>query len=637
MNANNHEAKKFPDVLSFAFGAILATVVLVAVYFVFPIKKFDESSDGNTTTQTPRPDSSTNSNLSNKSEKQSQDSIDIRYVSDLLTNSSSKFDRYSALFELANSLNKDALLKLIDDIKDFEIDATNERWRSDVLFVLCSRLIHIDVDRVQSIFFTLSENTQRDLAYGIANEWSSMDLEGVSKFVNSQSNPELRMIASNGALDAQSALLSLDALTALAQEFKNEEYIADFIERNLFIEEARHPEWSWKELVQNPSLLRHDNVRRISNIAEAWVKQSGVSVIPQVTEAIKDQGLQSQLQHQLLRIAAAQDVESAFEYAMSLPKGGFSYPAVPVVSIWAKNDPFAAWERLSAIDVIDEREKLTQRLFSDWVNHDAQSLLGALSNFPHDVQDVARVELLPYLFNESTERARAMYDDIEHKSSKLAAARMLAFQWGRKDGEAALDWVVSDASTELERPRLISSIISQMAQNDFQKAFDVAKELPIGADGNVEIGAEATVINMLAFRNLEDALKLLPLVREGPTKLAAHLEVGHSLIRQDRLAEAIANGNELKGEYQIRYYTSIGSNINVMEDSESIFAMLDKLPSKTARSRIATTQLSNSQRSNVYDDDQIERLKEYLTNEDRMLLKNIVEEGIDVPDSYYGY
>lgn len=253
------------------------------------------------------------------------------------------------------------------------------------------------------------------------------------------------------------------------------------------------------------------------------------------------------------------------------------------------------------------------------------------------MQDVARVELLPYLFNESTERARAMYDEIEHKSSKLAAARMLAFQWGRKDGEAALDWVVSDASTKPERARLVSSIISQMAQNDFQKAFDVAKDLPLGADGNVEIGAEATVINMLAFRNLEEALKLLPLVREGPTKLAAHLEVGHSLIRQDRLAEAIANGMELKGEYQIRYYTSIGSNINVMEDSESIFAMLDKLPSKTARSRIATTQLSNSQRSNVYDDDQIERLKEYLTNEDRMLLKNIVEEGIDVPDSYYGY
>ena len=49
------------------------------------------------------------------------------------------------------------------------------------------------------------------------------------------------MIATRGVLDAQSSLVSMDELTVLAQQFENEEYIADLIERNLFIEEAKTP------------------------------------------------------------------------------------------------------------------------------------------------------------------------------------------------------------------------------------------------------------------------------------------------------------------------------------------------------------------------------------------------------------
>ena len=176
-----------------------------------------------------------------------------------------------------------------------------------------------------------------------------------------------------------------------------------------------------------------------------------------------------------------------------------------------------------------------------------------------------------------------------------------------------------------------------MTNTNFQTAFEVARDQPLGVIGNEEIGLEATVIDMLTFQNLEEALKLLPLVREGPTKLTAYRNVGHSLIQNDRLDEALANGEEFSGEDQILYYTSIGSNVNVMRDPEAIFVRLDKLPSEMARSRIATTQIANNRRSKVYDDDQIDRLKEYLTDEDRDLLLKIEEEGINVPDSYHGY
>ncbi|MXW06929.1 MAG: hypothetical protein F4Z87_02165 [Gammaproteobacteria bacterium] len=382
--------------------------------------------------------------------------------------------------------------------------------------------------------------------------------------------------------------------------------------------------------------MNYENFRRITNIAEAWIEQIGVNAIPRVTEVIEDQSLRDQLQYRLLRVAALQDAKSAFEYAITLPHSGFSNPASPVLSIWAENDPLAAWERISILDTASEREDLTQELFSTWVSNDAQSLKDSLGKFPNEVQDVARAILIIDLVKESPEAARAMYDEIENSGSKRTAARTLANYWGRTDGVAALNWVLIDPSTESQRPILVQIVITEFTNKDSQTAFELARDQPIGVGGD-EIGLEATVIDMLTFQNLEEALKLLPLVREGPTKLAAYRDVGYSLIRNDRLDEAIANGEEFSGEDQIRYYTSIGSNVNVMDDPESIFTRLDQLPSEMARSRIATTQLANNRRSNVYDEDQVDRLKEYLTDEDRKLLFEIEEEGASIPDAYLGY
>ena len=637
MYANNRPTEQFSDMLSLNLRATLIAVIILISTLVLPDQISEISSGLAATSQTLSSAASNNSNLQSETSSLPIDLKKVQTFSELLTHYSSRFHRFSALYELTNRLDEDDLVTLIDEIKDFEYDATNQTWKSDSLLVVISKLVHVDADKVNSIFFALSEDTQRDLAYGIANEWSFLDLEGATNFVSSFSDSELKMISSNGVLDAQSSLLSMDELTVLAQQFENEEYIADLIEQNLFIEEAKHPERSWNEITKDPSLLTHENVRRLLNVAEAWVHQIGVSAIPKVTEVVKDQNLRLTMQSRLLRVAALQDAESAFEYAITVTGSRYSRPANPVLSIWAEQDPHAAWERLSVMDSTDERKELIQTLLASWGGNDSQSLMESLGDFPKDVQDAARVTLIFNLIKESTDAALAMYDDIEDKSSKLAAARTLAYDWGSRDGEAALSWVLTDPSTEPERKHLARTILGQMTQQDFQNAFNVARNQPLGVDGNEEIGLEATVLNILSFRNLDNAVELLPLVREGPTKLEAYREVGDALAKNDRLDEAIANGKEFTGEDQVLYYTRIGFNVNVMEDPKSIFAMLDKLPSETARSRIATTQLSNNQQSNVYDDDQIERLKEYLTNEDRELLKKIEAEGIRVPDSYTGY
>ena len=637
MNTSNHRVKKFPDVLSLVVGATITAAVLLTIYFVTPGKNSDNPLDPNTSSPPPSSESSSSSNLNSESAESTPDSTTIRRFSDLLEKHSSRFLRFSTLYELANQLDENRLVFLIDEIVDFEFDATTQNWRTDALVILMSKLVHFNEDRVRSIFWGLNEDTQRKLAYGIANEWASVNLEGATNFVNSFSDSDVRMTASDGVLDAQSLVLPIDELKTLAEQFKNEQYIADLAEKNLFIEDARHPEQSWNELARDPTRLTYENLRRITNIAEAWINQIGVNAIPRIIEVIEDQSLRDQLQYRLLQVAAMKDAKSTFEYAITLPDSGFTHPAYPVLPIWAEKDPMAAWERISILDSASEREDLTRELFSVWASIDSQSLTDSLSNFSNDVQDIARVTLISYLTNDSPEAARAMYDEIDNSKAKEAAARTLVNSWSRKDGVAALDWVLTDPSTESERPSLVHTIISVLTNTDFQTAFEVAQDQPLGVIGNEEVGLEANVIDILTFRNLEEAIKLLPMVREGPTKLSAYRYVGHSLIRNDRLDEAIANGEEFSGEDQILYYTSMGSTVNVMREPEEIFVRLDKLPSELARSRVATTQIANNRRFKVFDDDQIERLKEYVTDDDRELLLKVEEEGINVPDSYHGY
>ncbi len=637
MKDSIHPAKKFLDVRSLILGATVTAVVLLVVYFVLQGKHSENSSDPNTTSSLPSLESAGNTDPNSESVDETHASTTIRKFSDLLEKHSSRFLRFSTLYELANRLDEDRLVFLIDEIVDFEFDATTQNWRTDALLILLSKLVHFNEEKVHSIFWGLSEDTQRKLAHGIASEWASVNLEGATNFVNGFSDSNLRMTASDGVLDAQSSVLPIDELKTLAEQFKNEQYIADLAEKNLFIEDARHPEQSWNELARDPTRLTYENLRRITNIAEAWINQIGVNAIPRITEVIEDQSLRDQLQYGLLQVAAIKDAKSTFEYAITLPDSGFTHPAYPVLPIWAEKDPMAAWQRISILDTASEREDLTQELFSVWASLDTQSLKNSLGNFPNDVQDIARATLISYLTIDSPEAARAMYDEIENKKAKEAAARTLVNSWSRRDGVAALDWVLTDPSTESQRPSLVHTIISVMTNTDFQTAFKVAQDQPLGVIGNEEVGLESTVIDILTFRNLDEALKLLPMVREGPTKLVAYRNVGHALIQNDRLDEAIANGEEFSGEDQILYYTSLGTIVNVMREPEAIFVRLDKLPSEMARSRIATTQIANNRRFKVFDDDQIDRLKEYLTDEDRELLLKVEEEGINVPDSYHGY
>ena len=146
MKATPQATKKFPDVLSLVLGATLTAVVLIAVYFVLPAKRTEDPVDPNTSSPPPSSESSSSSNLNSESADSTPDSTTIRKFSDLLDKHSSRFLRFSTLYELANRLDEDRLVFLIDEIVDFELDATTQNWRTDALLILMSKLVHFNVE-----------------------------------------------------------------------------------------------------------------------------------------------------------------------------------------------------------------------------------------------------------------------------------------------------------------------------------------------------------------------------------------------------------------------------------------------------------------------------------------------------------
>ena len=636
MSNKEHSSRNFPDLMSLLLGAVLTAVALITVYFVVPNGTVGTNSPANVTGTVSSPYSARETSSTHADRSQPKSTPSAESFSGTLNNYSSDFQRGVALYDLANRSTEDSLVNLIDEVRNFEYDASNQDWKNQALSILVAKLVHVNSNRASSIFFDMNESENELLAYVLAHEWASIDLDGALDFVANISVKNTRISAANGLLDAQSSL-PMNELEKLAMRFDNEEYMTSFAERKLFFEEAKNPEKSWNELAKDPSLLTIDNYERVKNIGNAWIKKDGAVVIPKMTAMIRDQDLKHWLRATMFDTAARLDVEVAFEVAVRLESYGYYHPARTVMSTWAEEDPLSAWERISAVESTQLKEELTDSLFSSWSSSDAQTLIDSLGMFPTDVQDQARESLIWVLADTAPDDALAIYNNIGNDQFKVGVAPTFAWRWATKEPKAALDWALNDASIESGRFYVVNRVISEMTDTDYETAFEITRSLPMLSDGEQTVGLEASVISDLAFRQLDKALSLLPTVRKGYTQFKAYTSVVYSLRQEARLDEAIELGQDLKDDYQVRYYTRVGSSFFSADDPESIFSLLEKIPSNLARSRIATRSISDNNNSDIYDDEQIDSLKEYLTTEDQALLQRTEQDGTRLPNSYWGY
>ena len=641
MNTNATSNQNLRDVFVFLFGAALATVVLLVLYFALPLGKTDSkvvSDDGTPTIA----ESVEESTLDPSQDIQTTGLYDVDSLTDILTNYSGAFDRYAALYSLVSQSDEEKLVDLFKESLTYEYSESDDAWLShNIRRTILSRLIHINEEVASSLFLELDSDQQYSLSYSLAREWASIDLDRAVEFVTGLMDA-VQYSATQGILDLNQTL-PIDELRTLANRLGDTSYIQRLVDRDLLQEEAKNPAEAWATLSADPNSLTEENWSRIDNIVNAWIKEDGVVVLDTVTAAFEDEDLKEQIIRIGLNTLAEDNPEAAFDYALQFQDEGggmfgFSYnPYMNSVLItWVREQPLDAFNKVISIESTSQQKQLADTVFRSWARNDIKGFVDSIPQFPSEFQDAARVSGISQLARESIDDALSLFDDIEGDAKKGQAAMNIASSWVEKDPEAALNWAQTNPNTESIRTQVTSTMLMSLASQDPQKAFDVALELPLNEEG---VGLEASVIATLAYTNVDKALEMLPKVRSGASQKTAYIGVGSGLAMQGRISEAIELGKELPEEDQVNYYTTVGamslsgsmlSGLTGNEPEQDIFATLDSIPLEEARSKVAVQAVVMDKMSNSYSDEEIESLKEYISEEDM----DDLEEGLEELDNF---
>ncbi len=660
MSANQSTSRPFPNLLSVIVGVVLASAVLIVLYFITPLNKSENtqglvtSNTGSTPIPTERESTFGTTNPMDKVQE-------VGSLSDILDIYQTSFDRNLAIYHICSNASEQRLVGLFEEAVSLTLDEASKFLGRRFVGIVLSRMVSIDSEKAQSLFVELDAETQQQTAHDLTNEWSRFDLEGAKQFVESlpqeqidddlatfnqqifQSEEEMmasmhgaKYNAARGIIDSQ-RMLSEQELIALGESLNVSEYVDGIFFQVQLLEDTQNPESAWQEISADPEQLNLTNSRRLMNIVQSWVKQSGITVMDNVLETVPGDDTKMTLMASALEIAAKTDPEGAFDYALANSTGGFgySYGLSLVVEEWSKTDPYAALERVAAVESGMQRYQMLYTVFYKMARDDLQGFIEDIHRFPENLRDSARGQAIESLMeDDERESALAIFAELESSEVKSQAAYHVVEDWVDSDPKAALDWVMNEPATESVRPMLSSMVLGSMADSNPDEAFAIALNQPL--EGDDAVGLEASVLSYIGMDDVDAALKLLPKVRDGKTKYQAYLGVGGSLAREGRISEAINLGTDLPADQHDSYYTAVGINaINMgvfggSNSDTSIFDTIDLLPSENARSKTASSAILMNSFSKKYSDEEIETLKGYLTEED---LKDL-EEGEDQLDSF---
>ena len=660
MSTNQSTSRPFPNLLSLIVGIVLASVVLIVMYFLTPLNK-SENTQGLITNQSgsaPSRELGATFDTTNPMDKVQE----VGSLSDILDIYQTSFDRYLAIYHVCSQASEQRLVSFFEDALELTLDESHKFWGKQFVGVVLHRLVSLNTEKAQSLFAELDLETQRDTAYQLTNEWSKLDLQGASQFVESLPTETIdedqtsfmqpiiragtvwsmgmqnaKSNAAMGIIDSQ-RMLSEQELIELGETLSVGEYVDGIFLRVQLIEDTRNPKAAWQEISADPEQLTSDNYLRLTNIIEAWVQQSGIAVMDNVLDTVPGDDIKMSLLDSALRVFVKTDPKEAFEYAIENSSSMFGYSSAlySVVHEWSRTDPYAALERVGSMESGMQRVQLLDSVFRNMARDDLQGFIEEIHRFPDNVRDSARGQAIESLMdNGDRDTAMAIFAELESSEMKSRAAMTIVEDWTDSDPKAAFNWVMNEPATESVRSMLGPTVLRIMAHSNPDEAFAMAQNQPLESDDAV--GLEASVVSSIAMDDVDAALKLLPKVRDGKTKYQAYFGVGGSLARAGRIAEAISLGSDLPADQHDSYYTAVGTNAvsmggmsNQADSDSSIFDTIDLLPSENARSKTASSAIFMNKFSKNYSDEEIETLKGYLTEEDLKAL----EEGEDQLGSF---
>lgn len=379
---------------------------------------------------------------------------------------------------------------------------------------------------------------------------------------------------------------------------------------------------AWEQLVQDkvPDSVQ---IKELLTVAEKWIETDGITIIDRIKDGVQNPDVKELVLVSLLYKSAQNDSSTTFDYVLSLVDGNDTYIAVSFFELWAR---IAPQETLDAVSTIADEKILSQILstiFEILAALDPHSALAKVETLPLEIREQARYDALVEIADNEPTTVLPFLPTIENPVTRRSVTFSTINRWAGKEPLAALDWVLHDSWIEDQELKedLIYTVLLSLSSSDPELAMTKALEQPVGEN---QIGIELRLIESMSWHSPDTALKLLPRVREGPTRLHTYQSVGVPLLSRGDYELACELGSELSDSQRTRYERYITAEwVNISHSA--VYHGIDYLTTASMKSHAAFALIRSYSAQSFLTKEQMREVAKFLTTDQREELTEELE------------
>lgn len=543
------------------------------------------------------------SNVQSKSEYEADSSMGSLKILHSLFHEGSRIAQSVQLFQLTEGRDEEFLLELARQAVLLPSVLDRDLTQS----VVFRRLGAMDPDRALVLLGEFPNQDTHHMIRAIFQEWLHADMDTAIESAIAMSEPAKVAVLKeilNSRYD-----LSESALRDVAKKFDiGRRFDRWWTEHREFAFVA-DPESEWYSIVERNSKSASDT-EELKRLANLWIQRDGVDVLIDISNSLPNGPVRHEVVAGSFRYAAKLDPRPVFQLANALPHVDNVSLASKVAFEWGISDPRAALEEISTIKEFGARTRFQESVARSWGIYEPEEMLENISLIHQSLRrDACSRAVERVLYSDPQESARLL-EKVDDSQIKLYVARRIGNVWATSDADASLNWALSDEDIGKDL-QTVGRILEKMAHNTPNLALEKALEQPITANSGV--GAEAFVIASVSRNDPEEAISMLPKLREGSKELSYKL-IADALIRNFNPERALELSADLAESKREEYLMFVFGHW-VRNDNQGLLRKLEHLPADDSKFYAARVL------------DHYHSIHSHLSEEDLKSVKSILETG----------
>ncbi|MXW06914.1 MAG: hypothetical protein F4X56_05465 [Gammaproteobacteria bacterium] len=546
------------------------------------------------------------------------------------------FERKAAIVSWVATLTADEVVNWLEQSTEpsWQVSQVN---RTELQTTLLQKLSTTAPDR--AIDFALAREEQRQV-YSMSNTvfqvWANTDIDGAVARVK-----ELNEQAKNyhlGTLLRARDDFPLTRMREIAIVLGDESVAFAVHFQNLAKGDIESPRDTWHEIVNlaNIESVQSATGFALSNVAAAWVEDSGLDVLDEIVSSISSISEYSNVLPRILRGVATSHPEEVFDYVMS----NLGDQATEIIQnsnigyFWAQKDPQGMLAKAEALPASRFRGTFIRNAVWRWAESNPRQLLEKIEIIPPGEREFASSRAIETLTASSPSEAAKLVMKVPDVEFRKQLAESFIRVWANTDLEAAKEWVLSLPAADQMRASLVDSLTRTIVHTDPRGAFELARQQPIEEEefsGRVISRVpEESILHIIAWQDIDLALELFAQVRiEG--RASAAFTLGSTLIRQGDTEQALGLVGQIPEDEQPNYYQMIAMSWPE-QDRTGLLNAFNDFPT-TVKSKIAMMMIMTNEETKSFSEEQITSLQSHISEDDKELLDRLKKIDMNNPTS----